>query len=85
MKYFHEYYSKDQTIKFALSEAKRKYLNEATTKNIHPFYWAGFIQIGNSTYEKSQSIKYFWFIILLSACFLLFLFIKHNYNKSQKI
>lgn len=47
MEVFYKELSKGQTKDEALANAKRKYIRLSTDKRKHPYYWAGFVALGN--------------------------------------
>lgn len=75
MKDFHQYLVNEKNSNEALSKAKRKYINEAMTKNVHPFYWAGFIQIGLMKNNSSVGIPVYYWIMGVLVLLLVFGFI----------
>ncbi len=60
MQIFHEYMGAGKSPKHSLSEAKRRYIDEAITKNVHPFYWSGFIQIGEVEEPERKIPLFIW-------------------------
>lgn len=85
MKSFYAYLFEGKTKSEALGEAKRTYLSEALTKNTHPFYWASFITIGDSSpiidmATKGFSVLYYLgaFLLLSTLLFLVFNFFKKS-------
>lgn len=81
MKYFYQNLKDGQAKDVALNNARKKYLETATGKARHPFYWGGFVLIGdNSPIEKKPSnlaslLAVLFFITILP----LILVIKNKY------
>ena len=48
MKYFYKNLDKGQAKDLALNNARKEYLKNATGKARHPFYWGGFVMIGDN-------------------------------------
>lgn len=49
MKYFYQYLQDGQSKDVALNNARKQYLETAQGKARHPFYWGGFVVIGDNT------------------------------------
>lgn len=57
MKYFYQNLKEGQTKDVALNNARKKYLATAKGKASHPFYWGGFVLIGdNSSIEEDTNL-----------------------------
>ncbi|MEO9482620.1 MAG: CHAT domain-containing protein [Ekhidna sp.] len=57
MKYFYQNLKDGQTKDVALNNARKQYLATATGKARHPFYWGGFVLIGdNSAIEDDKNL-----------------------------
>jgi len=79
MNHFHTNIAEGKTVSESLSDAKRKYINEAVSKNVHPFYWAGFIQIGNSeNYDNSFNFNWLYLAISIILFFGIIFFKKNK-------
>lgn len=68
--------SKEKNKDNALRTAKLKYLNQADTKNTHPYYWAAFLQFGNNSpliLKKEKNT--FTYLILAGGAILISLLI----------
>jgi CHAT domain-containing protein len=64
----------------SLADAKRHYLSTADPASAHPFYWAGYVIVGNvGEIDLSTSMNYNWILGLLFLSFLIWLV------KSRKI
>ena len=59
----------------ALHEAKLAYLNNASESYASPYYWAGFIHIGNQKLPE-KSNRNIWIIAILSAAILTLFFLR---------
>ena len=56
----HEGYRKDE----ALRQAKLTYLNQTKSTQAHPYYWAAFVQVGNSQpLERDDNFSIWWWLI----------------------
>ncbi|HEY9490237.1 MAG TPA: CHAT domain-containing tetratricopeptide repeat protein [Chryseosolibacter sp.] len=71
MAYFYENLSEGMRKDEALRQAKLRFLKEADKVTRHPYFWAGFIQIGNDLPLKRNSDQvYYWvgsLLLMLSA------------------
>ena len=75
MEYFYKALKKGQTKDEAIQTAKIKFMNNSDRLHAHPYFWAGYISIGDQSslyYPKS----YYWiggFVLLLviGAAFIL--------------
>lgn len=71
MKYFYQNLKKGLTKDVALNKARRQYFSTATGKARHPFYWGGFVLIGdNSSIDNNSSslatlMAFLFFITIL--------------------
>ena len=65
MNRFYYYLSEGLEVDMALQNAKIDFLTSGDPVKAHPFYWAGYVTIGNPVSFASGSRK--WFIILLSG------------------
>jgi len=76
---FYGHLQNEMDSRVSLNLAKRTYLNNAVTKNTHPFYWAGLIHIGTPYQHSSQFSALAllsYAILLVFILFYLFRFIK---------
>ena len=67
MNYFFENLSKGQTKHVALSSAKRSYLSSSDPALSHPFYWAGYVLLGNNQALDMSSSN--WVFIAFGVLF----------------
>ena len=68
MKYFYKNLKEGQTKDLALNNARKQYLETATGKARHPFYWGGFVLVGDNVAIKKDLDRTKWiFMGLLSA------------------
>lgn len=73
----HDYYQflKDGDAKsVAMQKAKKKYLESASQDAAYPFYWAGFLVIGEDTpiqdvLNENNFLDYWWLLLLLFGAF----------------
>ncbi|SMD36958.1 CHAT domain-containing protein [Reichenbachiella faecimaris] len=68
MKYFYQNLKAGQRKSVALNNARKQYLTTATGKARHPFYWAGFVVIGDDSPITSENSN---IAMILSILFLL--------------
>lgn len=87
MMHFYKFLDQGMTKSEALRQAKLLYLSSAKKAQKHPFYWAGFVQIGNhnalSELPKEGSYlnqKYIAFALVCFLCGILFLYRKKLLN-----
>ena len=64
----------------ALAEAKRNYINQAVGFEKHPYFWAGFVAIGDMQALDFGKTNYWWFALLLLIPLGFFLF-KSKFSK----
>lgn len=76
--------------KEALYKAKLQYIQDAPTNQKSPFYWSGFVLIGNNSFPLSIKTSHFLtyqviFSIagIILALFILFWLRKHRYSRSR--
>ena len=62
MKYFYQNLKEGQAKDIALNNARKQYLENATGKARHPFYWGGFVLIGDNDPLQTRSLTYLWII-----------------------
>jgi hypothetical protein len=65
----------------ALRKAKITYLNNADELTANPYYWAGFVYIGNSSKIYTSYVIYYW---LGAALILLILVLSKAYFSQTK-
>jgi len=77
MKYFYEFLRKGFRKDKALQQAKLSYRKYANPDKLHPYYWAGFIIVGDTTAVWPAGIDWSINFVLLGVLLLgLFLFIR---------
>lgn len=59
---FYEQLAHGQTKKAALHLAKKRYLQNADLEYRHPYYWSGFVLLGEATNLKTTPSKRWWYI-----------------------
>lgn len=81
MKHFYQNLKEGQTKSMALNNARKQYLATATGKARHPFYWGGFVLIGDDSPIKSgnSNLASLLAILFLLTCVPLILVIKNKY------
>ncbi len=75
----HQGVAKDQ----ALQEAKLNYLNEARSAQAHPYYWAAFVQVGNSDPLSSVSGFSEWWVLGVSMVLLILMVLVIRYKTAR--
>ncbi len=83
MPMFYEKLAKGMRKDVALHEAKIEYLENATMENAHPFYWAGFIGIGDARPIKQNKSTNLFYLIGGAGLFLFSLFFLFQNQKSK--
>ena len=80
MESFYQYLKDGQTKDAALRQAKLDYLNAHTNDEAHPFFWAGFIPIGDMSVIEPISAFHWWWMIggLLFVGMIWFIFRKRS-------
>ena len=83
MKAFYQHLKDGLTKDAALREAKRDYLNDFSGQDLHPYYWAGFIGIGDMS-NLETGFDWSWWILGmgLGGLFVLFFWRKRRNNRS---
>ncbi|MEO9482621.1 MAG: CHAT domain-containing protein [Ekhidna sp.] len=80
MKYFYQNLKEGQTKDVALNNARKQYLATAQGKARHPFYWGGFVLIGdNSSIEDKRNL-----LAYLIPSILVIVMILTVYRRKQK-
>ena len=72
MKYFYQNLTDGQAKDIALNNARKQYLSTATGKARHPFYWGGFVLIGDNTPIKKGVNMLLWFVPMIIGVFAMF-------------
>lgn len=65
MKYFYQNLKDGQAKDVALNNARKQYLSTAKGKARHPFYWGGFVLIGDNQPLKSTSNNMLWIFLIV--------------------
>jgi len=79
MTIFYEYLSQGLPTDIALQRAKTDYLTQTDKLKSHPTYWAGFVNIGESTpVLKTSSFLSYWWVLLIVAILFLIIFINRQ-------
>ena len=60
---FYEQLASGQSKKTALHTAKKRYLQQAGVEYRHPYYWAGFVLLGDKTSLKTAPSNLWWYVI----------------------
>lgn len=81
MRYFYQNLKDGQSKDVALNNARKKYLETATGKARHPFYWGGFVLIGDNSpiEQKNSNLVSLLAILFLITMLPLILVIKKKY------
>jgi len=72
MKHFYQNLKDGQAKDGALNNARKQYLATAKGKARHPFYWGGFVLIGDNSPIKQNRFPWVWTIPVLFVILLLF-------------
>ncbi len=84
MEFFHEALSKYENPTIALAKAKRKYMDETISKNMHPFYWAGFIHYTSlsdgASHARPGILHQWWWLILPVILLIVFIAFRKSKN-----
>ena len=80
MKYFYQNLKDGQPKDLALNNARKMYLETAEGRARHPFYWGGFVMIGDNSPIESQRNLLVWMIPVL----ILFVLIFTIYRRQSK-
>ncbi len=67
MRYFYENLDQGQAKDLALNNARKEYLKNATGKARHPFYWGGFVMIGDNRPLTSKPRDFTWLLMISVA------------------
>ena len=77
MAFFYENLKKGLSKSSALTNAKRQYLTTVSHDKAHPFYWAGFLLIGEETALKTNDFTWIWWLLgIILSVFLVFRWLK---------
>lgn len=60
MGYFYNYLSKSEPVDIAMQKAKIEFLKSEDPLRCHPYFWAGYISVGNPVVYKSY--RWVWFL-----------------------
>ncbi|MDA0196628.1 MAG: CHAT domain-containing protein, partial [Bacteroidetes bacterium] len=82
MKYFYQNLNNGQSKDVALNHARKQYLETATGKARHPFYWGGFVLIGDNQPIKIDRNPMIW---MLPIALLMVVMLAIAYNKRRRI
>ncbi|WP_462254325.1 CHAT domain-containing protein [Ekhidna sp.] len=84
MQYFYQNLKDGQSKDLALNNARKQYLSEAEGKSRHPFYWGGFVLIGdNSPIQTEQKFYGFFIPILLTFVMIVVLYSRGKSRAAQ--
>ncbi|WP_341226898.1 CHAT domain-containing protein [uncultured Arcticibacterium sp.] len=64
MKHFYQNIKNGEAKNIALSNAKKQFIKENPLKQ-HPFYWAGFVTVGDNSPVDLEINNYWWLLLLL--------------------
>ena len=76
MKRFYQNLRSGENKDVALRNAKLNYIKDAHPERKAPYYWAGFILVGNENSLYDSSFNQFWILSVFSLIFLIFFFKK---------
>jgi hypothetical protein len=83
MKYFYKSLSSRNSKDVALQQAKLVYLNNADVIRSHPYYWAGYVLIGDNAPIKKQ-FELLWIIGFTGAVAIIILLLLWIYFKRKR-
>ena len=76
MKGFYEHLNSGMSKDAALREAKLDYLDKAGPENLHPYFWSGFVAIGDMSPVSNPTTSFhIWWVLTLIVLFLVLRFI----------
>jgi CHAT domain-containing protein len=75
MKLFYEELSKGKKVSNALKNAKLKYLKSSSPEGRHPYYWAGFVSVGDDRSFAKSDRSSFNYLIMASILILVIIFL----------
>lgn len=89
MKYYYEFLKKGESKAEALQSAKLKFLDGADPLKSHPYFWSGFVVIGNhdSLFRNNFSTAWMYGVILLmtlTGAGLYFRYRKQHHNNAKR-
>lgn len=83
MESFYRFLSKGNNKSEALQKAKINYILDSSPANSHPYYWAGYVMIGNKSPIEFNSVNKTILLIVVSLSALLFvIIIFYRYKRS---
>ena len=62
MPVFYKNLAAGQSKKTALHAAKKRYLEQADLEYRHPYYWSGFVLLGDETSLTKEATRFWWYI-----------------------
>lgn len=85
MTYFYENLAEGMRKDEALRQAKLSFLKEADKVTRHPYFWAGFIQIGDDLPLISNRTPYYWIAVLLVLAIPASVFYYRHYARTPAV
>ena len=86
MAYFYKEIRNGKNKDEALKQAKLNYVSSAHPSRQHPYYWAGFVLIGDvSPIDFSEPTLYWRWLISLSVALIIYLFLKNKFRQPSKL
>jgi len=81
MQSFYSHLSQGESIQSSLHQSKKEYISNATSiMDAHPYYWSGFILIGQDATFSTSYFKWIWIavgsLLLVLICYYLYSFRK---------
>lgn len=83
---FYQYLSQGMPKAIAMNKAKLDYLDQAGPLQAHPYFWAGYVNIGDISplsIKPRNPIFEYWWALLAIPLLMLFLFIKKRKRSSR--
>lgn len=78
MKNFYTHFSKGTNSQQSLATAKREFLEGTISRNTHPFYWAGFVQIGKPVVCDNSYFSIYFIILILFILIIILMLKKYR-------
>lgn len=86
---FYKYLADDMSKAVAMNKAKIDYLNNAGPLEAHPYFWAGYVNIGDisplSIKPKNPAIDFLWILLIIPFVILLIRFKRKQKKVSNHI
>ncbi|MFC1734049.1 CHAT domain-containing protein, partial [candidate division KSB1 bacterium] len=86
MQNFYYFLSKGKSKDLALQQAKLEYLKNADPHKIHPYFWAGFVNLGDTSplTKPPRNLYYILIFVLISILFFGYFYFTHKQRVKRK-